>query len=206
MQIKRKRSPSRVVHSSVDVKSWAERLPSVDQVRPAHCPGCGCSSGPVGKRMMLVGHGTRQRQVRGPLAPGATALHTVIRTRRYRCRGCGAIVIVLPRGVVAGRHFGAGAIGLALHGWSMEKRSLDQVREALGGRDEERRGWPAARRWVDAIQAGRMFGEHVRPCPTGWSRVCIAEHVVSTLLDLGRPVANSDDAEVQVFMGAGLAA
>lgn len=99
---------------------------------------------------------------------------------------CGAIVTVLPRGVIAGRHFGAGAIGLAPHGWSSKKRSLDQVREVLGGRDEERRGWPAVRRWVDAIQVGRMFGGHVRPCPTGWSRVCIAEHVVSVLLDLGR--------------------
>jgi hypothetical protein len=156
--------------------------------------------------MMLVGHGTRERQVRGPLAPGAMALDTVIRARRYRCRGCGAIVTVVPRGVMAGRHFGAGAIGLALHRWSKEKRSLAEVRETLGGRDEERRGWPAARRWVDAIQAGRMFGEHVRPCPTGWSRVRIAEHVVSTLLDLGRVVTNSEEAEVQVFMGAGQAA
>ena len=95
---------------------------------------------------------------------------------------------------------------MALHGWSRGKRSLDQVREALGGRDEERRGWPAARRWVDAIRAGRMFGEHMRPFPTGCSRLYIAEHVVSTLLDLGRPVANSDDAEEQVFVGAGLAA
>jgi hypothetical protein len=51
--------------------------------------------------MMLVGHGTRERQVRGPLAPGAMALDTVIRARRYRCRGCGAIVTVVPRGVIA---------------------------------------------------------------------------------------------------------
>jgi hypothetical protein len=206
MQVKRKRSPSRVVHSSVEVKFWAEHLPTVDQVRPAHCPYCGRSSRPVGGGLVLVGHGTRERQVRGPLTPGTSTLHTIIQVRRYRCRGCGAVVTVLPRGVVACRHFGAGAIGLALHAWALEKRPLNSVRESMGGRDEEHRGWPTARRWVDAIQAGRMFGSHVRPCPQGWRRVRIAERAATTLMGLGRPVANSVDSGVQVFVGAALAA
>jgi hypothetical protein len=51
-----------------------------------------------------------------------------------------------------------------------------------------------------------MFGRHVRPCPPGWRRVSIAERAVTTLLGLGRPVANSDDAGVHVFVGAALAA
>lgn len=153
-----------------------------------------------------MGHGTRERQVRGPLAPGAELLHAIIRVRRYRCLGCGAVITVLPRGVVAYRHFGAGAIGLALHAWGLEKRPLNLVREALGGRDEEQRGWPAARRWVDAIQAGRMFGSHVRPCPPGWRRVRIAERAATVLMGLGRPMANSGDSGVQVFVGAALAA
>lgn len=206
MQIKRKRSPSRVVHSSVEVKFWAEHLPSVDQVRPAHCPCCARSSRPVGAALVLVGHGTRSRQVRGPLTPGMASVQSVIRVRRYRCRACGGVVTVLPRGAVAGRHFGAGAIGLALHGWALDKRPLNAVRELLGGRNEEQRGWPAARRWVDAIQAGRMFAGHVRPCPPGWQRIRIAERAATTLMGLGRPVADSEDLQVQVFVGAALAA
>ncbi len=93
-----------------------------------------------------------------------------------------------------------------MHGWGLERRSLDDVRRAVGGRDVECRGWPAARRWVDAIQAGRLFGGLVRPCPPGFSRLRIAERTATTLLELGRPVADSPDPHVQVFVGAGLAA
>ena len=206
MCIKRNRSIPRVVHSEVDVKFWAEALPSADRVRPARCPCCAAPSRPVGHPLGLVGHGTRERQVRGPLAAGASVTQTVIRVRRYRCRACGAVITVVPRGVAQGRHFGAGAIGLALHGWGLEHRSLDEVRQLVGGLDVERRGWPAARRWVDAVQAGHLFGGRIRPCPPGWPRVRIAERAATTLLGLGRPVADSADLEVHLFAGAALAA
>jgi hypothetical protein len=206
MCIKRTKSIPRVVHSEVDVKFWAESLPSVARARPAQCPCCSAPSQPVGHPLGLVGHGTRERQVRGPLAPGAGTTQSVIRVRRYRCRICGAVITVVPRGVARGRHFGAGAIATALHSWGLERRPLDEVRRAVGGQDVECRGWPAARRWVDAVQAGRLFGGHVRPCPPGWPRSRIAERAATTLLGLGRPVADSADPQVQLFAGAALAA
>jgi hypothetical protein len=206
MQIRSKRSPSRVVHSGIDVKAWAQRCPSVEQARPAHCPRCGCSSRPVGKPLALVGHGKRERQVRGPLAPGSTTSYSVILVRRYYCRNCKAVVTVVPQGVIGGRHFGAGAIASALYEWSIRRRSLNSIRERVGGRDVERRGWPAARRWVDAVEAGCLFSAHVRPCPPDSERRRIAERAVTTLIALGRPVANSDDVGVQLFTGAELAA
>jgi hypothetical protein len=51
-----------------------------------------------------------------------------------------------------------------------------------------------------------MFGSHVRPCPPGWRRVRIAERAATALMGLGRPVADSEDSRVQVFVGAALAA
>ena len=206
MCIRRTKSIPRIVHSEVGVKFWAAALPSVDCVRPGSCPCCGAPSRPIGHPLGLVGHGTRERQVRGPPFPGAATTQSVILVRRYRCRTCGAIITVVPRGVVQCRHFGAGAIGITVHGWGLERRSLDDVRRAVGGHDVEGRGWPAARRWVDAIQAGRLFGGRVRPCPPGFSRARIAERAATTLLELGRPVADSLDPHVQVFVGAGLAA
>lgn len=130
----------------------------------------------------------------------------VISVRRYRCRTCGAVVTVVPRGVVHGRHFGAGAIGLALLAWGIERLPLDAVRRVVGGHDAERRGWPAARRWVDAIGAGRLFAGWVRPCSPGWARVRVAERAAAALLELGRPVAGSPSPQAQVFAGAARAA
>jgi hypothetical protein len=36
----------------------------------------------------------------------------VLLVRRYRCRRCGAVAVVVPRGVLRRRHFGASAIAL----------------------------------------------------------------------------------------------
>jgi hypothetical protein len=83
--------------------------------------------------MGLVGHGLRERQVRGPPDAQGEAVVQVIRVRRYRCRRCGITLTVVPRGVVARRHFGAGAIGLGLLLWSVQGRPLRVVRETVGG-------------------------------------------------------------------------
>jgi hypothetical protein len=54
----------------VGIKAWIAKTPCVDEVRPAHCAGCGAASRPVGSGVELHGHGLLVCQVRGALAVG----------------------------------------------------------------------------------------------------------------------------------------
>jgi hypothetical protein len=95
-----RRSVSRVVRTAVTIKSWIAQIPSVDDVRPHHCAGCGVASRPVGGRVAVHGHGLLHRQLRGVLElqgePGVFA----ISVRRYACQECGAVMTVVPAGVL----------------------------------------------------------------------------------------------------------
>ena len=64
--MKRRQSGEGIVYSAVEVKKWVERVPGVEQVRPARCSRCGAASRPLGAPLVVVGHGLRDRQVRGP--------------------------------------------------------------------------------------------------------------------------------------------
>jgi hypothetical protein len=85
----------------------------------------------AGRGLGLWGHGLRERQQRGPLEVGGAAPTVVIRERRYRCRGCGALLVVVPRGVLRGRHYSASAIGLALALFGVVGMSLAEVRRRV---------------------------------------------------------------------------
>ncbi|HLV64713.1 MAG TPA: hypothetical protein VKY73_02840, partial [Polyangiaceae bacterium] len=129
------RSTSHVVHSDLDVKFWMEAPPPTARVRPATCPECGGAARPLGARLHGVGRGVRERRVRGPLRAGGPGGLVVVRVRRFRCRVCGAVITVLPRGVAPRRHFGAGAMGLAIAlvggrhaGFSMRERCISSTR------------------------------------------------------------------------------
>src|SRR5262245_55650155 len=109
-----RRSGEGIVYSAIDVKKWAEKVPLAAQVRPSCCSRCGAASRPSGAALVLVGHGLRERQARGPAEPQSRPETRVLRVRRYRCRLCGGLTTVLPRGLTARRHYSASAIGLAL--------------------------------------------------------------------------------------------
>ena len=71
-QLDGKRSKQGIVHCPNRHQSLAvEHTPTVEQARPACCPHCGRAGHPVGGLVGLVGHGVRQRQMRGPLEAGA---------------------------------------------------------------------------------------------------------------------------------------
>ena len=108
------RSTLRIVQSGRDVKSWQRHLPSPDEVRPGRCSVCGVASRPCGAALQLWGHGLRQRQQRGPLDPEGAPVVIVITVRRYLCLACGAVILVVPCGMLPARHFSAGAIAWAL--------------------------------------------------------------------------------------------
>jgi hypothetical protein len=44
---------------------WVREIPSVERVRPAYCARCRIGSRPVGGCLQVVGHGLRDRQLRG---------------------------------------------------------------------------------------------------------------------------------------------
>jgi hypothetical protein len=154
------RSPRRIVHSEIDVKSWTEILPSCGAVRPAHCPACEAASRPPGRPLVVVGHGLRARSIEGPLTPGEAPVVTDVIGRRYACRACDAIVVVVPRGVARGRRYSLWAIAAALAWWAYDRVPAASVRErtstakAIGVASATR--WASLARWTRCAMS--LFG------------------------------------------------
>jgi len=190
----------RVVHSEIEVKFWAEQLPSAERVRPARCPGCAVAARPLGSRIELIGHGVRDRQVRGAHEPDGVAGIVVLQVRRYRCLSCGAVITVVPRGVAARRHFGAGTIGLGLLLRGREE-SQRKIRDRLGGLGPpEDYGWRTLRRWSDAALRGALLPRLIAlPLGDPTARAARAAAIISTYTE---PSLARASAEQQVFSGA----
>ena len=154
------RSDIRIIQSGIDVKFWAQAPPSCSAIRPASCPGCGAASREPGKSLRVVGHGLRGREVEGPDEPEAAPASRAVLARRYRCLGCGAVLVVVPRGVARGLRYTLDAIGYALALWGYAHRTAERVRRAVSGATA--RGlsapwqWSSLRRW--AARAERIFG------------------------------------------------
>ncbi len=193
-----------IVYSAIDVKKWAAEIPSVDAVRPGCCSRCGVASRPLGAGVVLVGHGTRDRQIRGPAGPQGQPETRTILVRRYRCRLCGGLTTVLPRGLTARRHYSASAIGLSLCLYGMRRLSMGETRQRVCtwpiGFETER--WTTLPSWIAAIEEGRLFPE-VRPCPPTFTVRERAERAAATLCALA---LSADLIEAQAFEGAALAA
>ena len=120
------RSDTRIIQSGIDVKFWAQVPPSCSAVRPASCPGCGAASREPGKSLRVVGHGLRGRDVEGPEEPEAGPASRTVLARRYRCLGCGAVLVVVPRGVARTLRYTLDAIGYALALWGYAQRTAEQ--------------------------------------------------------------------------------
>lgn len=196
--MRKKRSASVVVHSFIDVKSWAERTPSVEVARPACCPRCGAAARPTGDLLGLVGHGLRMRQVRGAIEPRGPAVVHALWIRRYRCRPCSATVTVVPRGCVPARHYGAAAIALACVLYGLGGETLSSTRARVSPWRSAEPGWPSMTRWLDAIEGGAIFSR-VRPCPGDWRARRRAERVAQSVLAVAQA---EGPLEQRVFDGA----
>lgn len=157
--------------------------------------------------MGLVGHGVRERQHRGPLGAGEPAAVVTLQVRRYLCRRYGAVVTVVPRGVVARRHYGAAAIGLALLWLGVVGESFAEVRRRLSPwpLSFEGGGWVTARRWIDASDSGRLL-RGIRASPASWSLRERAARAAMTLVAMAPPALRDAGNEVCVVAGAALAA
>jgi hypothetical protein len=126
-----KRASPALVRSDMGLTRWLKKLPSAETVRPSHCPHCGAASRPIGKVVVVQGHGVRSRQVRGPAAPGGPPLLQEVQVRRYRCQACAGTCTVAPWEVVARRLYAVTAVAWALALWALAGLSLGAVRQQV---------------------------------------------------------------------------
>ena len=112
-------------------------------------------------------------------------------------------MVVVPRGVIARRHFGAGAIGLALLRYGAGA-AVVAIRVELGGSGEAA-CWPTLTRWVAAVRRGKMFAI-VRPSPETFTARQVAQRAAMTLSACAPPTGGSVSPEAGVYAGAALAA
>lgn len=184
------RSPTNIVHPSLDLKSWMRRTPSCDEARPAKCPCCQAPSRPLGKALGLWGHGLRYRQQRGPMQPGAVPQILTVPLRRYWCRHCHAVLQVVPRGVLPHKHFAAAALVLALFLFGLQGLPAAQVRQQISPWTQlglsAQGGWHTIKRWLLAQRQGRLFPQ-VRAVPKDFTLRQVAQRVATTALSFAPP-------------------
>jgi hypothetical protein len=157
-------------------------MPSCAAARPGVCPCCGAAAQPLGGPVVVVGHGIVERQVRGPSGPHEPSVQVLVRLRRYRCRACRAVLVVGPQGLLRGRWYGGGAIGLALALYaqgapSSRVRARTCPSRLVGGSARER--WVTLTRWIESARRGELLVG--RAHAVGLPRRAVAEQVMLLL-------------------------
>ena len=180
-------------------------MPPVEEARPGQCPWCGAASRPVGGGLVVIGHGMRERQHRGPLDVDAEPTEVVVSARRYLCRACEQTLTVVPAGVIGGRQYSASAIALAVALYGVVGLSPNEVRRRVSTwrvvGATAATGWATLRRWLCAIRRGTLFGG-VRAWPDGFSLRQAAERAATTLAAHALPSLARLPIEAQAFFGA----
>lgn len=91
------------------------------------------------------------RWVRGLLRQDGEAEDVELKLRRYRCRNCGAVMRVGPRGLVSHRRYSAPTILFALALWCIEAKSTEAVRSFVSP-DAHRGATSAGQRWSTLLR------------------------------------------------------
>lgn len=92
--------------------------------------------------------------------PNGQAVLTEVLTRRYECRACESVVVVVPAGVARGYRYSLSAIAWALSLWAYAHQSEASVRsrastsKTIGAASATR--WASLRRWTRCALA--LFG------------------------------------------------
>ena len=170
--------------------------------RPAACVGCRVAAY-AGARVVVQGHGLRERQQRGPATPGAPAECAVILVRRYQCTDCGAVMTVLPAAAQAFKHFSGAAVAMALALWGLGGQSARRVREQVNDwrPGPGARGWRSLARWARAAAARKLFAGLGLQGVVGPSRE-LATRVAQALCGHAPPEARQGPIHEQAFVGA----
>lgn len=192
------------MRAAVGIKAWIAKTPCVDEVRPAHCAGCGAASRPVGSGVVLHGHGLLLRQMRGVLAVGEPPGVFALWVRRYACQVCKAIMTVVPAGMLARRQYSGPSIALALHLWLAAGLSDRCVRAQICAwqvRGRSARGWAQLYRWTS--RAATLFALPRALSALG-DQHDVARRVLTTLRALAPAAVSGVPIEQQIFEGAAL--
>ncbi len=191
------RSEGRLIRTAVAIKAWLAQTPSVDEVRPARCAGCGAAGRPVGGPLVVHGQGLLQRQLRGVLKVDGEPGVVAVAVRRYECQRCGAVMTVVPAGMLSRRQYSASSIALALHLWVELGLSDREVRGRLCAwqlRGRSGRGWAQLYRW--ARSATKVFALPRIIESDAIGRVLITLRALAPVALSAAPIA------VQIFEGA----
>ena len=177
-------SHDKICRSSLGVKAWKDKLPSVSLVRPSRCRRCGAAARPAGGNLVVHGDGTRERQVRGPATPDGAPTMTSVLGRRYQCQRCGACMLVVPKEILPRRLYTACAIGMALAMWALLGATETVVRARISPfavvGAAACGGWVTLRRWAADTACGRLFGT-TRASPADFTLRQHAERAAAAL-------------------------
>lgn len=201
MRINEARSIRGVVQVDVDVKCWAEKTPTVEQVRPDRCPACKAASRPLGGRCGLHGHGVRRRESWGPPRPGAASEVVVFQGRRFQCQCCGAVTMVVPAATVTKRRYSGSAIAWALALFGANLLAPSAIRLQVSPWKSWALGWTTLLRWTQAAALGRLF-KKVGPMPYSQPARKVAERVAGAVSAYALPTPEPPPFDVLAFFGA----
>ncbi len=124
--------------------------------------------------------------------------------RRYECQSCGAVILVVPRGVLARRRYPVPVIAFALALWGLCERPAAEVRQAVSPwrivGDAAAVGWTMPARWAQAAASGRIFARV--SVPDVGSRRAIASAVASRVCGHAPPHVRGAPVTVQAWAGS----
>jgi hypothetical protein len=181
-------------------KFWLQKTPSVDEVRPGRCPACSGAAREPGRSLGLIGHGLRERQLRGPAAVDAAPTTRVVLVRRYLCVRCAAVITVVPCEVQPRRHYSRPAIALALTLFALFAMSAATIRTAISPWPVTATpGWRTFRRWLSAVRRGALFPSAASPAASSRQ---IAERVAQVAMSHAPPSLRGAAQLALVFHGA----
>jgi len=196
-------SKKRLLYSQLDLKFWVKTVPAVEAVRPPRCTGCGAASREPGKRLTVVGHGVRWRQLRGPTGVGQEPQEVELQQRRFRCRRCRAVMVVAPAHVLRYRLFSSVAIVWALTLYGVERLSATRVRKLINPwrlvGATAARGWRSLGNWARAAESRGLLP--VKRAVSGTVRQ-VAAGVAWGLSALAPPAFRSQSVAHQGVAGA----
>ena len=160
----------------------------------------------MGAALGLHGHGLRERHQWGPVELGAAAVLIAVLARRYQCQPCGAVVMVVPRGIVGRRLYSASAIALALTLYGVAAIAPGEVRRRVSPLRivgaTAAAGWASLRRWSRAVRARRLFPV-VRAFPAEATLRQVAARAATTLAAYAAG-AGGMPIESAAFLGASM--
>ena len=134
----------------------------------------------------------------GVLEAASAPVSISVSGRRYLCRSCGCVMLVVPTDVSARRRYTLATIALALARFSVGQ-SATSIRARLSPNATFDEGWPSLRRWLRAVATGKLF-RWIRGVSELSGRA-LAERVSAVIAEASGADARSGGFEDRVWKG-----